>query len=61
MLGFLHGMILLAGVGAAALLKLAPTKTFGGLARAFVGAAIDCRHSAPWLAGISGQLQVLCG
>jgi uncharacterized protein (TIGR03663 family) len=40
MLGFLHGMILLAGVGAAALLKLPPTKTFGGLARAFVGALL---------------------
>ena len=37
MLGFLHGMILLAGVGAVALLKLPPTKTFGGLARTFVG------------------------
>jgi len=33
MLGFLHGMILLAGVGAAALLKLAPN----ALARALVG------------------------
>jgi predicted membrane-bound mannosyltransferase len=33
MLGFLHGMILLAGVGAAALLKLAPN----ALARTFVG------------------------
>lgn len=55
LLGFLHGMILLAGAGAAVLLKVC-AKCPGSRSCQF---AIDCRRWTSGLAGVSGQLQVL--